>query len=154
MLSLSYLLYLTVAAAGAGFIATFIINVVNDYLLKKRLSVIHPDTMISVDVFKIMHPIDSMKIGMYSLFLGGWFGTLAFMLLWLTPFYQMLVNSNIWVAAALYAFGVYIFMMLAFLPVVRRGFFGVLYHPKVPYWSFALLVLYAVLLALLVPIVL
>jgi hypothetical protein len=150
----SSIAYLLLTAAGIGFLSTFIINYINDYLLKRRWSVIHPDTMISIDIFKIMNPIEAMKQGMYSLFLGGWVGTLVFMLLWLTPFYQEFTGGNIWIGAAVYCFAIFIVMMLAFLPVVHRGFFGVLYHQRTPYWSFALLALYAVLLALLVPLVL
>lgn len=144
--------YLLVVSAGIGFLIVMIINNLNDWLLKKRWSVIHPDTMISVDVFKTMNPVEAMKQGMYMLFLGGWLGTLVFMILWSLPFFQSFSAGNIWVAAGFYSFAIYIVMMLLFLPVVHRGFFGVLYHPRVPYWSFILLALYAVLLALIVPV--
>jgi hypothetical protein len=153
MPSSSVIPYLLIAAAGVGFLATLIINAVNDWLLKKRWSVIHPDTMISIDVFKIMNPIESMKKGLYSLFVGGWIGTFVFLLLWITPFYQGFAGGSVWIGAAVYCFAIYIVMMLIFLPLVHRGFFGVLYHPRTPYWSFALIALYAVLLGLLVPLV-
>jgi hypothetical protein len=146
--------YLAITAAGVGFLITLIINVMNDLLLKKRLSVVHPDTMISVDFLKIMNTIQAMKDGMYSLLLAGWVSVFIFMLLWLTPMFQLFANSNIWVAACIYSFCIYIFMMLILMPLAKRGLFGVLYNPQTPYWSFFLLLVYAVLLALFVPVVL
>lgn len=146
--------YLVILAAGVGFLITLIINVLNDWLLKKRLSVVHPDTMISIDFLKVTNPVQAMKDGLYSIFLAGWFSVIVFMLLWLTPFLQTLANGNIWVAAFIYSFAIYLFMMLVVMPIAGRGAFGVLYNPQTPYWSFGLLLLYAVLLALIVPIVL
>lgn len=144
--------YLLVVSAGIGFLITFIINNVNDWLLKKKWSVIHPDTMISMDIFRTMNPVEAMKQGIYMLFLGGWVSTLLFMVLWSLPFFQAFAGGSIWVATGTFAFAIYLVMMAAFLPIVHKGFFGVLYHPRVPYWSFALLALYAVLLAILVPV--
>jgi hypothetical protein len=147
------IIYLLIISAGIGAIIAFVINSLNDYLLKKRLSVIHPDTMISIDVFKIMNPIESMKIGIYSIFFMSFISVLTFLILWMMPFFQAVAGGNVFVGAAIYSFAIYLVMMLVFLPLVHRGFFGVLYNPQTPYWSFALLVLYAILLGLLVPFV-
>ena len=144
--------YLLVVSAGIGFIIAFLINNLNDWLLKKRWSVVHPDTMISIDIFNTQNPVEAMKQGMYMLFMGSWVSTLVFMILWTLPFFQSFAAGSIIVAAGTYSFAIYVVMMLVFLPIVHRGFFGVLYHPRVPYWSFALLILYAVLLAILVPV--
>jgi hypothetical protein len=153
MAGLDLFWYLLVASAGAGFLITLIINSLNDWLLKKRWSVIHPDTMISVDIFKTMNPVQAMKEGMYMIFLGGWVGTLLFIILWTMPFMQLFSGGNIWIAAGVYSFAIYVVMMLVFLPIVHRGLFGVLYHPRVPYWSFVLLAIFAILLALIVPVI-
>jgi hypothetical protein len=144
-------MYLLLASAGVGFIIALLLNSLNDYLLKKRISVVHPDTMISIDIFKTMNPVEAMKQGMYMLFLMSWVSVLGFIVFWSIPFFQEVSNYSLWIGAFLYSFLIYVGMMLVFLPLVHRGFFGVLYHPKTPYWSAALLAIYAVLLALLAP---
>jgi len=123
-----------VLAAGVAVLAMVATIGVHDALRRFHHDILALDVVFA-HVFGARTHAELHKNGSISFFLVAWAMVIAFLVLRQLPSFQAITNNNAIMAAALFGLGLYLSLMLVFLPIFRLGALGLKHHAHVPYWG-------------------
>ena len=145
------LIYLLSTSAGIGFFCAVLLDWINEWLYKRNISVISLEDAFTA-LLRTQKPAVAEREGLVTMLFAGWFATLGFMLLWLTPWYQQ-ASRNVFVGALVYAVVAWLVLMFLLLPLLHAGVLARRHHERASSSVAVLLLFYAIMLSILVPLV-
>jgi hypothetical protein len=131
---LSAIVGVLVLAAGVAILAVLATIGVHDALKRFHHDVLALDTAFAI-AFGAQGHEERSKHGVVSFFLIAWAIVVALFILRQFPSFQTITQGSGFIAASVFGLGLYLALMLVFLPIFRLGAFGRGYHRLVPYWG-------------------
>lgn len=131
---LSVIVGVLVLAAGVAILSVIATIGVHDALKRFHHDVLALDTAFAI-AFGAQGHEERSKHGVVSFFLIAWAIVVALFILRQFPSFQILTQSSGFIAPSVFGLGLYLALMLVFLPIFRLGAFGRGHHRLVPYWG-------------------
>jgi hypothetical protein len=149
---ISSIIAMLVLAAGVAVISMIVTIGVHDALARFHKNVLSLDTVFS-HLIGARTEEERIKHGHTSFFLVAWITVIAFFVLWQMQSFRAITSESAAMAAGVFGLGLYLALMLVFLPVFRLGAFGRGHHQLVPYWGALFVAVFVAIASILVGIV-
>jgi hypothetical protein len=149
---LSAIVGVLVLAAGVAILAVLATIGVHDALKRFHHDVLALDTAFAI-AFGAQGHEERSKHGVMSFFLIAWAIVVAFFILRQIPSFAVITHGSALVSAGFFGLGLYLALMLVFLPIFRLGAFGRGHHRLVPYWGAFFVAVFVAVASVLVAIV-